>query len=63
MRIDIDYRRRGWGTELINHVSECLKKNDIHHIKAAVPKESNAEGFFWIEGFVKDEQQIMVKEI
>lgn len=63
MRIDIDYRRRGWGTELINHVSECLKKNEIHHIKAAVPKESNAEGFFWIEGFVKDEQQIMVKEI
>ncbi len=63
MRVDIDYRRRGWGTELINHVAECLKKNDIHHIKAAVPKESNAEGFFWIEGFVKDEQQIMVKEI
>jgi len=63
MLIGMEYRHRGWGTELLESVIKILKKSDVRRIRINVPEFSNSEGFFWIEGFTKAQNQFMEKQI
>lgn len=58
-----EFRKKGWGTELINYASENLKTKNISRIKINIPSDYNTEGFFWIEGFTKIKHCTMEKEL
>lgn len=61
--ISPEYRRRGFGTELLAKVSQELKEKNIHHIKVNVKNDFTMERFFWIEGFSQSKTIFMDKEI
>ncbi|MBQ5999611.1 MAG: GNAT family N-acetyltransferase [Treponema sp.] len=63
MQIGLEHRHRGLGTELLDSVVKILKKSDVSRIRINVPKSCNSEGFFWIEGFTKVQDQFMEKQI
>ncbi|MCR5494509.1 MAG: GNAT family N-acetyltransferase [Treponema sp.] len=58
-----EYRRKGWGTELLKFTTENLKTKNISVIKINIPSDYSTESFFWIEGFTKKKHCTMEKDI
>ena len=57
------FRRKGWGTELVNFVSAEMKKKGVQSLRIAIQNDFNTETFFWIMGFSQTSKYLMVKKL
>lgn len=56
-----EYRRKGYGTELLIATTRFMRTENIFKIKANVHNQLTEETFFWISGFYTSKEYIMEK--
>lgn len=54
-----EYRRKGYGTELLTAATRFMRAENIFKIKTSVHKQLIEETFFWINGFYPAKEYIM----